>query len=505
MPDPSRPVSEDPVKQLILRVNVLLAEGSPDAVRARDLLEALAALAPRELVRFDEQSRGWLNGLDGSRIPALRGEPCGDQRQEGVWKRTRRGRSAPPPPPTDVAMELSHVLGLVSGDGRERERAVRAAPMNTLTAQLLTIRCVDWVAQVREAALSRLETCPREVLVSALPLAAELAVGRKRGGLLDAFLDVHLSDTDLRSACRTRDVLTRRAAWRLLAARGVVAADELCGVAARDADVLVRAVAANAVASLPAARRRELAEILVRDRVGQIAVTALEALVGLDGPGAILPALTARPAALRRAARDWAKVRGIDARAVYEARLASTPGDALALVALAEIGDPRDTGLFAQMLDDPRSRVRAAGLRALARVDRLAGRQAAIDAIAAGATGRPGRAAAEVLREGVPSSSEGVVFERLALDESRPVGERLRALSLLTPSRWLHLAVLLEAEESAAAPELRVTLRAEIAGWSGARVRRAPTAPVRARIERLLPGLDPGRRRWIEFVLRTSV
>ena len=188
---------------------------------------------------------------------------------------------------------------------------------------------------------------------------------------------------------------------------------------------------------------------------------------------------------------------------MYLARLETAPADAVASIALAEIADRRDAELFAQLLvaqllADPRARVRAAALRALARVDRLAGRRAAIDA---GASGRVRRAVAQALRRGAPSRAEAAALERIALDDSRPFEHRLSALSMLAPVRWLRLAVLLEVQERATDPAVRTRLRAEIAGWSAAR---APRQPVRARIERLLPTLDADARRWIEFVLRTS-
>jgi len=83
---------------------------------------------------------------------------------------------------------------------------------------------------------------------------------------------------------------------------------------ALDDDVLVRAVAANGMAELAGEDQRRLSQILIEDRIGWVAVRALAVLVEMDGADAILPARTARTAALRRAARDWAAIRGIDAR-----------------------------------------------------------------------------------------------------------------------------------------------------------------------------------------------
>jgi len=497
------PVSDDPVKQLIDRANALLVQHPPDPARVEKVVFGVAGLAPRDLVRFDEQSRAWLRGVNWRAVPGLRGERS-DEDERGKWHVVTRRRSATPAP-TDAAVSLWNVLGLVSGDGYERERAIRSVPMTIVTARLLTIRCIDWVQPVRDAALSRLDECPHTALVEVLPLAAQLAAERARGQVLNAFLDARLSDADLRQAYTVKDSRTRRAAWQRLAARGAATAAELREVAARDKDVLVRAVAANALPGLPPTEQRALAEVLVRDRVGWLAVPALATLVAFDGAAAIRPALTARTAALRRAARDWASIKDVDARSVYVACLTTAPQDALAQIALAEIGDPRDVALFDRMLDDPRSRVHAAGLRGLARVDRPAGRRAAIDALDSSAAGRVRWAAAEVLRQGVPTRAETEVLARIALDTSRAPGHRLSAMSLLRRVRWLHLTVLLEASDQNEDDEnFRRRLHKEIAGWSGARVARAPADELRARIERLLPTIDARKRQWIEFVLRTS-
>jgi len=498
----SWPASEDAVKQVLDRANVLLADDAPSLRLVEEVVANTARLSPRDLVQLDERARGYFSGLDWHRVPALRGA-VHDDSDDGTWQRLirRRGVSREP---TDAALALWHVLAFLSSDGYERERAVARAPITPLTTRLLAIRSIDWARQVRDAALARLDECPNDMIVEALPLVARLAAERARGRLLDAFLDARLSNDDLRAAYAADDVRTRRAAWQRLATRQALTARELREVAALDDDVLVRAVAANALSDLAGEDRRRLARALIEDRVGWIAVRALAVLVEMDGAGAIVPALTARTAALRRAARDWAAIRGIDARSAYLERFGAAPDDALALVALAEISDPQDVEVLRTMVTDPRARVRAAGLRGLARVDRGAGRSVALDAIDAGQAGRVARAAAEVLRDGVPSSEEAQALARVALDPSRSVGQRFRALSLIRPARWLHLAVMLEAHEQAADDEVRERLRAEINGWSGARVTRAPDAHLRARIERLLPSLEPEQRRWVEFVLRTS-
>jgi hypothetical protein len=92
----------------------------------------------------------------------------------------------------------------------------------------------------------------------------------------------------------------------------------------------------------------------------------------------------------------------------------------------------------------------------------------------------------------------------IALDTERPPGQRLRALSLVRSSRWVHLATLLQARKQ---HELRARLDGELATWiaHSGRIGRAPAPEIRQQIEERLPELDPAQRRQIEFVLRTAV
>jgi len=468
----------DKVKLLIEQAGRLLA-GSPSHGDVAALLAGLEALAPRELVRFDGQSRSWLSGLSSEAIARLR------------WPFLRGGRK-----------RLWGVLGLVSADGRERERAVTAGELSPLTTRLLAVRSVDWVTEVRAAALARLRECPAPLLTEALALADQIAVERLRGEELDALLDARLSADDLRAATRVADRRTRRAAWRRLVARGLPRFEELRDVAAADEDVIVRSVAASALSDLSAQQQRTLARVLVYDSIGSVATTALAALVRLDGAAAIEQALTGPSAAARRAARDWAAVRGVDARAVYLTRLGEQPRDRIALTALAEIGDAQDADLFRELLADERPRIRAAGLRALARVDQATARAAAVDALRTGASGRVVTAATDVLREGSLGGAELEAVVTIALDRSRPSSHRFRTRR----NRWHHLAVVLEARAAEGDGDVRALLDHAVLAWIAAsrRIGRGPDPAIRGRVERLLDTLGAERRREIDFVLRTT-
>lgn len=481
MTDHQTRTNADPVSLVIQRANRLL-DGSPSYPEVSAFAGDLAELNPRDLARFEWQARSWISGVNWPALKRLR------------WPVLRGARKA-----------LWQTLALASPDGYERERAIKTAPADALHVQLIVVRCLDWVDEVRDAALARLETIADDLLVEALPLAEQLATERHRGHVLEALLNARLTDDQLRLAGHSPVALVRRSAWRRLAHRHALSDADLDRVV-RDTDVLVRAVAARLLPSLGIRTRRRLAEHLLNDPVGWVATPALAALVDPDGDSAIRPALIARTAPVRRAAQDWARLRGIDARAEYVERRALDPRDPVALLALADLAHKDDADLFGAMVGDDRARVAAAGLRALVRVDEPRGRAAAVDALRERRVGRVTWAAASVLRGATPSNAEAAALADVACDVSRSIGQRFRALSLLRPLRWRHLALVLEIRSNELDPSVRRRLDTELNAWlslSG-RIGRRPTGDDAERLPGLLAALDDRRRERIEFILRTS-
>lgn len=446
------------------------------------LLKELDAFGDGEILRFDVRARSWSSGFGSGEIAKLH-------------SRWRRG----------AAERLWTIAALVSADGFEREAAVEAVELRRSTIRLIALRSTDWVREVRQAALLRLAAAPVSVLLDVLPLAEVLTRDRARSGDLDALVEQRLSSDDLKAAAASVNPLARRAAWRRLIARGAVPARDLIDGAACDPDVMVRGLAAHQLGELAPGPQHELADVLVGDPVGWIAGLGLQVLVETDGTDAITDALTAPNATLRRRARSWAHVRGVDARAVYLARLEQDPVDELALVALAEISAPEDVDVLTAAAADRRTRVRAAALRALGRLDPPAARELAIKEFVSGGSGRVARAASAVLRSASLSTTDVRRLAEVAEDEQRPTGLRLRALSLLRPSRWQHLATVMRCRD-AAGPSFKHALDDELRDWitSSARISRGPDPDVRATITALLPGLSDPVRNSIEFTLRTT-
>ena len=414
----------------------------------------------------------------------------------GPWEsRRRRARRG-----------LRLLLMLLSEDGHERERAVREIPLSRGAAGLIVVRCGDWVWQVRAAALARVEAdFAPERLVELLPLVERVAGEWARGGELDALVERRLDDGTLAAALDHADARVRLGAWRRLLARGVTGPDLLARGFA-DPDTRVRSLVARALPELPPERRREAATALLSDPFGKLAARALDVLVELDGAEPIPAALVAPAATLRHRARDWAAVHGVDARAVYLARLRRDPADAVALVALAETADARDLDTIRRAAGDPRGYVRAVALRALAALDQGAGRAAAVEALLNDTSGRVTRAAAQVLRATPPFEADAAARRGGARPAARPAAAAAR------DRRAAALALAAPRGGSGGAPGggRPVSCAPRSTGSSprgcGARPRSAagPDPATRASIELALPTVREDQRRAIEFVLRTT-
>jgi hypothetical protein len=473
------PLSPDPVARALGEVDRLHARRVSADV-AEQFLRELDAFDVGQMARFDARVRRWRYGP-----PAYRRAFGRDQ-----W-------------PGAGAATFEQFLDLVSRDGRQRQRAVEKLPLRPCVALLITIRATDWVAQVRAAALRRVATMDPDVAVELLPAVDTLAHARERGHALRSVLAQRLDNEDLKRASCSPNHLIRRAAWRRLIDRSAYDPSDVVNRAIADPDVIVRSVAAAAIGTFSVENRRAAATALIQDHVGALAARGLEALVLIEGDAPLLIALMSPTTTLRRRAQEWARLRQINAAALYRDRLQQDAGQREALLGLAEIAEPADLELMVRALNDARAPVRTAALRAVAALDPDLAERAAVDELETGTSGKAMRWAAVLLRRRAPSEDALRRVEAIALDDGRPLRHRIRAASVLRRSRWLHLMTLLRIQESSPQDAL---IADELRAWfsHSATITRAPDRSIRTKIEDAASQLDHGQRRQLEFLLRTA-
>lgn len=374
------------------------------------------------------------------------------------------------------------VLALASADGHERQRAVEAIDANApddLVANLLALRAVDWAEPVRAAALAKLRELPQLTLLYLLPMVERLRP-RARSGALVALFEERIDPDALRvTAGGHPDPLARRSAWRLLIdTRESLYADDLVDVLALDRDAAVRAIAPHAV---------DLLLQLESDHEWFRAATER--------------ALVARNPAVRRVAREWARVRGVDARWSYAK---APPERALALIGRAEIAWPSDAKVIAHLIRDPRARVSAAALRALANLSPHSVRDEARELLLTTRSRRVARAAALVLRAAGLADRDRDALAAVAVDRRRRAADRRRCMELLERAPWLHLAVLLRVHAQRDSP-LAEFVRRELRAWPRRHARpfHGP-GDLRGELMAWVPGLDDPPRSAIDGILRAS-
>ena len=312
----------------------------------------LAALAPGDLVRLDDNARtGWPWAAPSwTELPA--GSPALAENTGIV-----------------AAMASMHP------DGRIRQTAVRtlAGRPGRLPAALLALRSVDHVSQIRADATTGLAGhASVEEAHAALPVLLAVAarmhglptLGRYAGELMNRHGGVRvmlaLLDSD--------DRRTRRWAFTSCLDGGLFTVAELLAAAQDRHDQVIRRAAADALEHRhpdPAALRA-----LLTGRYADGRVAALAALPDAELSDADLrAALLDRSPRVRDTARWRARRRGLDVVGLYRQVLSA--GDtrpalvAAALLGLVWVGSRDDLPAITRRLADPHPRVRAAAVRAL--------------------------------------------------------------------------------------------------------------------------------------------
>src|SRR5579863_3382888 len=198
----------DLVAQSIEAANELLTRPALGA-ELDEWLARLESFTPRDLVRFDERGRAPYSGIRWVQITGY----ADSNATTRIWHRLRdlmnKGSGL-----AGAERDMTSVLALVSPNGHHREYAIRVTALRPIVVRLIALRCIDWVPEVRAAAVDRLADCPPSELLEALPLVEQLARERARGEILSTFLGTRLSDDDLRHAYRSAERSIRRAAWR---------------------------------------------------------------------------------------------------------------------------------------------------------------------------------------------------------------------------------------------------------------------------------------------------
>lgn len=502
-PEPAWMGPDAPIAGDELLTALLGAIGGPYGARAAERLrEVVHGLRMAERVRVDERVRRQLSRYWSQPLPCA-GTP------EDV-------RRLALPPGTEAA-----VLGLLASlpSGYLREAAVQRLALLGTGDELapLLVRANDWVAPVRARALdalhARLVPDYAPHWVAALPLVLRLR-GTGRGearplveGVLARLRAPGSRDAVLRGM-GSADRTVRRACFRILRDAGGPGLPALIADALLGADEIIRLEAVHAAADLDDAVLRGLLPRMLADRFGRVRGVALGLAAERLGPAA-LPALREalldRRASLRAAARAaLARLEPMDAAAYYRARMgADAPRLDAAVAGLAETGGAEDADTVAPLLSHPRPRVRAAALRALARLAGDASVPGLVRALG-DASSSVSRAAADALRPRVVRADASALAAWYGRAHAEPV--RRNALSLLAArGKWDGLAWILQACADADPPIRAAGLR-HLQRWRQ-RFNRSFSQPTPAQQERIRAALDEGGAdaleaetvRWVRF------
>jgi hypothetical protein len=276
-------------------------------------------------------------------------------------------------------------LATMHPSGFVREAAVRALSGRAEAAESLSfylIRRNDWVEPVRCAAIEALDRSATagnaEAIVEALPLVHRLETcsradhGPFVARIRDLLVQPECGDA-LTRGIASPDAKVRRACFSLAFGSSAIAHDELMRMGLRDRDPIVRLAAARQAAG---AQPDALAEWL--DRMQHDPFTAVRQ-VGLDARIALFPEertsayerhLFDRSVSIRAQAQKGLERAGRSRSSLYRSELQSGETRRLdvAILGLSEVGSAADAALASGFLTHSRPRVRAAAVRAVARL-----------------------------------------------------------------------------------------------------------------------------------------
>jgi hypothetical protein len=465
-----------------------LAVAAEEADHGRSLYDAANALERLVLERTKSDKalrvllamlpRTWLR-LDGELRSVRQFFRPGDQWQQIT--EAAQGESDP----------LALLLMACSGDGRQRQRAVRSQLMRSDQRLLpvLVIRTADWATPVRDDARRVVPTALHAADADGLIRAVGVAIAMRdwrRGDYAVAAVTEALrarSDGTLDAARMSDDVQVRRLAYRAWLESDHADVNAIVAAALRERDIICQRLCAEAVVSAAIRdRQRDALDRLLAARFARVRVEALAGLVQIGHPEAA-EAFLADRSAMVRATVQWGMRRaGRDAAQRYRAMLAS--GDEslvrMAVAGLGECGAVDDAELVARYLSHDRPRVRAEAVRA---VRRLGGALSPV----AGMLTDPAPVVVRAVADAVVGEPNlvpiDVLWELLAADQ--PAHVRRAAFRLLIArDTWSRIEVGLRLIGDPD-DELRTYARSNLIGWLDRDASTGYQTPSRSTRERL--------------------
>ncbi len=279
-------------------------------------------------------------------------------------------------------------VGVVSfhGSGHVRQRAVErlATSEDSMAVAFLLLRANDWVPQVRAPAQRALEQGLEAGRLQGFVRCVELLfrLGDVKRNDLRAFVErakatllSPVAQSAVLEGCHSRETGVRRRCVALAIEARVGDLRPLLREALHDSDMVVRRTAAQAIGvAYPIGELGQVLDAMLGDGSCLVRGTALEIYAQRLPEAALAPlrrALFDFAAPVRETARFELGKKGVgDFATLYRERLGSSdPGElTTALAGLSETGAAQDTARVEPLLANALPRVRAAAVRALARL-----------------------------------------------------------------------------------------------------------------------------------------
>jgi hypothetical protein len=269
---------------------------------------------------------------------------------------------------------LGLVLASLHPDGNIREAAV--ARMAELEAKVvvapLSVRCADWVQEVRDRARVAIEA--RLSARDGTALVAAAAIGlmmreRQEGTWLAEVVEDRLRNgtaAELDATLSAKDWRTRRAAYGAAIEGESLDLKQLLQAAARDSDMPIRTLCARAavVRALSDSAATDLQPLLLSG-TALVRGEAVAALAQAGDTGPASSALLDRSPIVRWTAQVALRRAGISPVDRYRELVLADPPPPAAIAGLGETGDGSDVTVISRWLSHPAASGRAQAVRAL--------------------------------------------------------------------------------------------------------------------------------------------